>query len=166
MTTATETGIPDLAARPRSNAGPVMLATFDVPFDEAATAFAVRAAIEASRALIVANVVELPALPFSIQMGYDMLDYTPEMEASLMAPVELAQAHGLDVERLRVKSFRRVEALIEVTREREAQMLVLGPDRRRVSERLYRKAARAVRDRLECLVWITWELDEPNSSRA
>ena len=124
------------------------------------------AAIEASRALIVANVVELPALPFSIQMGYDMLDYTPEMEASLMAPVELAQAHGLDVERLRVKSFRRVEALIEVTREREAQMLVLGPDRRRVSERLYRKAARAVRERLECLVWITWELDEPNSSRA
>ena len=45
-------------------------------------------------------------------------------------------------------------------------MLVLGPDRRRVSERLYRKAARAVRERLECLVWITWELDEPNSSRS
>ena len=164
MTTATETGIPDLAARPRANAGPVMLATFDVPFDEAATAFAVRAAIEASRALIVANVVELPALPFSIQMGYDMLDYTPEMEASLMAPVQLAQAHGLDVERLRVKSFRQCRGAHRGdARNARLEMLVLGPDRRRVSERLYRKAARAVRERLECLVWITWELDEPNS---
>jgi len=160
MKTAVATRLPDVARHPRSNAGPVLLATFDVPFDKAAATFAVSAAVEASRTLIVANVVELPPLPYSIRMGWDMLDYTPEMEASLDAPVRLALDNGLNVERLRVKSFRRVEALVEVASEREVQMLVLGPDRRRVSGRLYRKAAKAVREQLECLVWITWELPE------
>ena len=158
MTGAVATRVADVAIRPSSGAGPVLLATFDVPFDKTATKFAVRAAVEASRTLIVANVVELPPLPYSIHMGWDMLDYTPEMEASLKAPVDLALAQGLSVERLRVKSFRRVEALVQVAREREVEMLVLGPDRRRVSERLYRKAAGAVRDRLDCLVWVSWEL--------
>jgi hypothetical protein len=37
-------------------------------------------------------------------------------------------------------------------------MLVLGPDRTKVSERLYRKAAKEVRERLDCLVWVTWEI--------
>jgi hypothetical protein len=91
-------------------------------------------------------------------MGYDMLDYTPELAASLLSPVVRAQALGVEVERIRVKSFRRIDALVEVAGERKVRMLVLGPDRNKVSARLYRKAAAAVRERLDCLVWITWEI--------
>lgn len=135
-----------------------MLATFDVPFDEAAASFAVDAAVDSGNVLIVANLVELPPLPLSVAMGYDMLDYSPEMAASLLAPVERACALGVEVQRIRVKSFRRVEALVQVARERKVRMLVLGPDRTKVSQRLYRKAAKEVREQLDCLVWVTWEI--------
>ena len=161
MTTSVETRTPRAGLRSTQGAGPVLLATFDVPFDKAATTFAVEAALEAGRLLIVANIVELAPLPMSVQMGSDIVDYTPEMEASLAAPVELAVSMGVSVERIRVKSFRRVEALIEVTRERGVRMLVLGPDRSQVSARLYNKAADAVRSRIDCLVWVTWDLGGP-----
>jgi hypothetical protein len=141
-----------------ADSGPVMLATFDVAFDEAAAAFAIDAALDSGQRLIVANIVELPPLPLSVMMGYDMLDYTPELAASLLRPVLAAQALGVAVERIRVKSFRRIDALVEVASERKVRMLVLGPDRRQVSARLYRKAAAAIRERLDCLVWITWEI--------
>jgi nucleotide-binding universal stress UspA family protein len=138
--------------------GSVLLATFDVPFDEAASSFAVAAAVDSGRTLIVANVVELPPLPLSVRLGSDLLEYTPELAASLLRPVEQASALGVKVERLRVKSFRRVEALLEVASERHVRLLVLGPDRTKVSRRLFNKAAAAVRERLDCLVWLSWDI--------
>jgi hypothetical protein len=157
MTEGIATRIPPFEAPVRHD-GNVLLATFDVPFDEAAAAFAVAAALDSGGMLIVANVVELPPLPLSIAIGADMLEYTPELASSLLRPVEMAAAQGVRVERLRVKSFRRVEALVEVASERGVRLLVLGPDRARVSRRLYEKAARAVRERLDCLVWSSWDL--------
>ena len=118
--------------------GNVLLATFDVPFDEAAAVFAVDAAVESGQTLIVANIVELEPLPLSIRMGCDSLEYTPQLAASLLAPVELALSLGLRVERLRVKTFRRVDALVELAKERRVNLLVLGPDRTEVRPRLYR----------------------------
>jgi len=149
---------PDVDLPTVADGGTVLLATFDVPFDEAAASFAVHAAVDSGRALIVANFVELPPLPLSVMMGHDMLDYTPELAASLLWPVQRAQALGVEVERIRVKSFRRTDALVEVARERNVRLLVLGPDREKVSPRLYRKAAAAARERLDCLVWISWEI--------
>lgn len=136
----------------------MLLATFDVPFDEAAASFAVNAAVDSGGRLIVANVVELPPLPLSVRMGYDQLDYSPELAASLLSPAERASVLGVEVERIRVKSFHRIEALVDVARERKVRMLVLGPDRDKVSQRLYRKAAKDVRERLDCLVWLSWEI--------
>jgi nucleotide-binding universal stress UspA family protein len=144
--------------RSGGSAGNVLLATFDVPFDAEAASFAVDSAVEAGRSLIVANVVKLEPLPLSIQMGYDSLDYAPELAASLVAPAQLAQSLGVHVERLRVKTPRRVDALVEIVLERQVGLLVLGPDRNAVRPRLYRKAAAAVRDRLSCLVWLSWDL--------
>lgn len=158
MTAQVATKAPKLDAPTMADSGPVLLATFDVPFDEVAVSFAIDAAVDSGRRLIVANIVELPPLPLSVMMGYDMLDYTPELAASLLSPVVRAQALGVEVERIRVKSFRRIDALVEVAGERKVRMLVLGPDRNKVSARLYRKAAAAVRERLDCLVWITWEI--------
>jgi nucleotide-binding universal stress UspA family protein len=138
--------------------GNVLLATFDVPFDTEAAVFAVDSAVEAGRSLIVVNVVALEPMPLSVRLGYDRLEYSDEMAESLVAPVKLAQSLGVPVERLRVKTPRRVDALIQIVKEREVGLLVLGPDRKAVRPRLYRKAATAVRDRLSCLVWVSWDL--------
>ena len=70
---------------------PVLLATFDVPLAPEAARLAVDAAVESGQPLIVANVVQLPPLPMSVILGYDQLDYTPEMDASLR---ELSRARS------------------------------------------------------------------------
>jgi len=158
MTQGVATRAPLLEPPSVQDDGSVLLATFDVPFDEGASSFAVAAAVDSSRTLIVANVVELPPLPLSVRLGSDLLEYTPELAASLLRPVEMATALGVKVERLRVKSFHRVDALIEVASERHVRLLVLGPDRTKVSRRLYHKAAMAVRERLDCLVWVSWDI--------
>lgn len=132
----------------------MLLATLGVPFDRAASVFAVDAAVEAGQPLIVANVVELPPLGMSVTMGYDQLDDTPEDAEALRAPAELAHSLGVVVERLRVKSPRPIEALVELVAERAPGVLVFGPDRARLRPRRYRKAARAVHERAGCLVWL------------
>jgi nucleotide-binding universal stress UspA family protein len=133
---------------------PVLLATLGVPFDPAASAFAVDAAVEAGEPLIVANVVELPPLGMSVAMGYDQLPDQPEEAEALRAPAELAHSLGAEVERLRVRSPRPVEALLQLVSERTPGLLVFGPDRSRIRRRTYRKAAHALRQRASCLVWL------------
>jgi nucleotide-binding universal stress UspA family protein len=132
---------------------PVLLATLGVPFDPEAARVAVDSAVESGQPLIVANVVELPFLPTSVILGYDQID-DPELSASVLAPAELAHSLGVRVERLRVKSPRPLEALLELVVERDPSFLVFGPDRTRLRRRRYRKAAKAVREQAPCLVWL------------
>jgi Universal stress protein family len=132
----------------------VLLATLGVPFDPTASAFAVDASVEAGSALIVANAVELPPLPMSVRLGYDQLEEEPETAESLSFPAALAQSLGVSVERVRVRSPRPVEALLELTAERRPGILVFGPDASKLRRRRYRRAARAVRERAPCLVWL------------
>ena len=133
---------------------PVLLATLGVPFELEASVFAVDAAIESGEPLIVANVVVLPPLGMSVAMGYDQLPYAPDEAEALRAPAELAHSLGTEVERLRVRSPRPVEALLQLVGERRPGLLVFGPDRTRLKRRTYRKAARALRRRATCLVWL------------
>ena len=133
---------------------PVLLATMGVPFDPEAATFAVDAAVEAGQALIVVNVVELPPLTMSVRMGYDQLPETDADADAFRAPAVLAQSLGVRVERIRVRSLRPVEALLELTAERAPSLLVFGPDLARIKRRIYRKAAKAIRDRASCLVWL------------
>lgn len=140
-------------SRQQTSGRPVLLATMEAPFDPDATAFAVDAAVEAGQPLIVANVVRLAPLPLSLMLGHDQIDSPADAE-SFRAPAELARSLGVVVERLRVKSPRPVEALLELVAEREPSVLVFGPDRSRVGRRFYRRAARAVRERAACLVWL------------
>lgn len=144
-----EASVRELAAASR----PVMLATLGVPFDPEASAFAVDAAVESGQTLIVVTLVELPPLPLSVILGYDQVDDPTEAEA-FRAPAELAHSLGVQVERLRVRSPRPVVALLELVAERRPGLLVFGPDRAKLSRRLYRKAVSAVRDEAPCLVWI------------
>ena len=98
----------------RAGGRPVMLATLDVPFDPDAVVFAVDSAVELGQRLIVANVVERAPLPLSAMLGYDDLPYPPQLAESLLAPAKLAQSLGVDVTRLRVKSFHPIPAMLEV----------------------------------------------------
>ena len=144
----------DASARAGVGGRPVLLATLGVPFDPAASAFAVDAAVEAGSPLVVVNAVELPFLATSVILGYDQLAEDPAIGESIREPVRLAASLGVQVEHLRVKSPRPVAALLEVVAERDPGLVVFGPDRSHLRRRRYAKAAKAVRERASCLVWL------------
>lgn len=134
---------------------PVVLATLGAPFDERAAAFAVDSAVESGSPLIVANVTSLEPLSLSVKLGYDALEeFTPEVSESVRRPVELAHSLGVSVERLRVRSPRPIEALLQLVAERRPGLLVFGPDRTRLKPKVYARALSAIRERASCLVWV------------
>jgi uncharacterized protein with von Willebrand factor type A (vWA) domain len=61
---------------------------------------------------------------------------------------------GLKTELLRVRTRHAVKALLEVLSERDAGLLVFGPDLDRVGRLRFRAAARRVRRDARCLVWV------------
>jgi hypothetical protein len=132
---------------------PVLLATLGVPFDLDGLAFALDAAVESGLPLVVANVVRLEPLPLSVMLGFDRLE-NPELTDALLEPARLARALGVEVERLRVRSPRPVAALVELARDLRPGIVVFGPDRERLSRRLYRKAAGKLCEQAACLVWL------------
>lgn len=136
-----------------SGSRPVMLVTFDVPFEDEATELAVDAAVESGQRLIVVNVAEITLGPVSLAMKYEYVG-SEEVEASLRGPAELAHSLAVEVERLRVCSPRPVEALLELVAERAPGLLVIGPDRERLNRRKYAKLTRRIRERAACLVWL------------
>ena len=138
----------------RAKGRPVLLATLDVPFDHDAVAFAVDSAAELGQPLIIANFVERAPLPLSAMLGYDDLPYSPEMAVALAAPATLARSLGVEVTRLRVKSFHPIPAMLEVLAEQGAGIFVFGPDRTRIRRLRYLRAARAIRARATTLVWL------------
>jgi hypothetical protein len=133
---------------------PVLLATIDAPFDEEAAAFAVESALECGQPLIVANVLQIPLGPLCVAMGYGTLDPTEEHSANLRAPAELAHSLGVALERLRVLSPHPIDALLELVTERKPGLLVFAPDRAALKPRAYRRAAKRVSARANCLVWL------------
>jgi nucleotide-binding universal stress UspA family protein len=116
--------------------------------------FAVDTAVELGQRLIIANFVERPPLPLSAMLGYDDLPYPPEMAKSLQEPARLAHELGVEVTRLRVKSFHPIQAMLEVITEQGAGLFVFGPDRRKIRRLLYRRAAKAIRSKVTVLVWL------------
>ncbi len=98
--------------------------------------------------------MERAPLPLSTMLGYDDLPYTPEMEDALAAPARLARSLGVEVTRLRVKSFHPIPAMLEVLAEQGAGIFVFGPDRTRIRRLRYLRAARAIRSKATTLVWL------------
>ena len=136
-----------------SGSRPVMLVTFDVPFEPEATALAVDAAVESGQRLIVVNLAEVPIGPISLAMKYEYVG-TQEVEDALRAPAELAHSLAVDVERLRLCSPRPIDALLELVAERAPGLLVVGPDRERLRRRTYAKWTKRISERAACLVWL------------
>jgi hypothetical protein len=145
----------DVSTGSGSAGRPVLLATMGVPLDEEASVFAVDTAVESGQRLLVVNVTTLEPLRMSITLGYDTLpELTPEVSASLRRSAELARSLGVHVERLRVRSPRPVQALLDLVADVRPGVLVFGPDRKALRGRRYRKALRAVREKVTCLVWV------------
>jgi hypothetical protein len=132
---------------------PVLLTTLGVPFDPDGLSFALDAAVESGRPLVIANVVRLEPLPMSVMLGFDRLE-PAELTDALLEPARLARSLGVEVERLRVRSPRPVSALVELVAEVQPGVVVFSPDRALLSQRLYRKAAGKLREQASCLVWL------------
>jgi universal stress protein family protein len=135
---------------------PVVLATMAVPFEDDAFAVALSAALETQAALIVIDAVELPLWPQSIATRHDDTELDAD-RASIRERVDQAAALGVHVEHLRVRSPRPIDAVLEVTGEREAALLVFGPDRTRLRPRAFAKMVRRIRKRAVCLLWVAGE---------
>jgi nucleotide-binding universal stress UspA family protein len=154
MLTQRRNGIGEDLSLLSASSRPVLLATMEVPFDDDAAAFAVDAAVECGQGLIVANVVEMPLAPMCVMLGYGALDPPDEDAARLRAPAELAHAFGVEVERLRVRSPHPLDALLDLVAELDPGLFVFGPDRSKLKPRTFRKAAKRIRERASCLVWL------------
>jgi len=126
---------------------PVILATFAVRIEPAAEWMAIESALEAGVELIVANLMRLQSPTSMILLEEDLEE--------VRRTAARAKGWGVSTELLMSMSGRRpAKALLRLARERDAGLVVFGPDRRRTGCRRYRRAARTVREGLDCLVWI------------
>ncbi len=136
-------------------ARPVVLATLSVRVDPRAEEMAIASAAESGARLILANMLWLPSHPTTLTLAREhaTLPHEEDLEA-VRATAARAAAAGVPTELLRISSRRPLAALIELLEERRAGLVVLGPDRRRTPRWWLWLAARRVRRRADCLVWI------------
>jgi hypothetical protein len=137
---------------------PVILATLSARVDPEAERVAIESALETRARLIIANMLWLQPYPTTLMLAreYATLPHEEDLEA-VRETAARAAARGIPTELLRISSRRPLAALVELIEERRAGLVVLGPDRRR-SPRWWRwAAARRIRGRVDCLVWIAPE---------
>jgi nucleotide-binding universal stress UspA family protein len=147
---------PDAAASGRSRPGPVVLATLAVPFDGDAARVAFQAALESDVKLIVIDSVERPLWIQSTVTGHADLEEDDDRD-QIRRMVRHAADLGLEVEHVRVRSPRPVDALLEVAGEHQAGLLVFGPDRSRFRPRRFARVVRRIRKRASCLLCVAGE---------
>jgi hypothetical protein len=138
-----------------SSARPVVLATLSVRVDPSAERMAIESALEARAELIVANLRFLRSYPTTLVLAreYMTLPHEEDLEA-VRETARRAARLGIRTQLLRISTPRPIAALLELVRERQAGLLVFGPDIRRTSKLGFRLAARRIRRRAPCLVWI------------
>jgi hypothetical protein len=139
----------------RGRARPVVLATLSVRIDPSAERMALESALEAGVPLIIANMIPLQAYPMTMILApeYATLPHEEDLDA-VRETAERSARLGIRTELLRVSTTRPVKALLELVRERDAGLLVFGPDLSRTWRWRFRVAARMVRRGAACLVWI------------
>lgn len=137
-------------------ARPVILATLSVRVDPTAERMAFESAQEAGVRLLIANLLKLPPWPTTVVLAGPraaVLPHEEDLEA-VRATANRAAELGIATELLRVYSRRPVAALLEIVSERDAGLIVLGPDLERVTRRRLQSVARRVRKKAACLVWV------------
>jgi hypothetical protein len=139
---------------------PVVLATLSVRFDPEAERVAVESALEARRALVVVNAMVAPPYPCTMRLLGPSAATLPDEEdlEPVRATAYRAGALGIRTQLLRVTSSRPVRAVLEITEERRACLLVFGPDRSRMRERKFNRAVAQIRANATCLIWTAGSL--------
>lgn len=134
---------------------PVVLATLSVRVDPRAERMAIESAAQTRAPLILANMLWLPPHPTTLTLAREhaTLPHEEDLEA-VRETAARAAAAGVRTELLRISSRRPLAALLELISERQAGLVVLGPDPGRTPRWWLWAAARRVRRRADCLVWI------------
>jgi hypothetical protein len=134
---------------------PVVLATLSVRVDPEAERMAIDSALDTRATLIIANMLWLPPHPTTLTLAREVavLPHEEDLDA-VRETAARAAARGIHVELLRISSRRPLAALLELIEERGAGLVVLGPDPRRTPRWWRALAARRIRSRAGCLVWI------------
>jgi nucleotide-binding universal stress UspA family protein len=144
-----------LPAEP-TRARPVVLATLAVGVHPSAERMAIDSAIEAGVPLLLVNLIPLPPYPRTIILVGAHATTLPHEEAldELRATAARAAELGVKTEFLRVHTRHAVNALLEIVHERDAGLLVFGPQLSRVGRLRFRHTAKRVRQEADCLVWV------------
>ncbi len=137
-----------------SGSRPVMLVTFDVPFEPEATELAVDAAVESGQRLIIVNVAEVPLGPISLAMKYE---YVGTAGGRGRAP-RAGRARGLARRRGRAAAplqpaarSRRCSSSSPSARRGSSSS---APTASGSSGARYAKLTKRIRERAACLVWL------------
>jgi nucleotide-binding universal stress UspA family protein len=134
----------------------VVLATLAVRVDPSAERMAIDSALEAGVPLVLVNLIPLPFYVTTLVLLGPEGTTLPHEEdlGAVRATAARAAELGVRTELLRVRTRHPVQALLEVLRERDAGLLVFGPDLKLTGRLRFRLAARRVRREADCLVWI------------
>jgi nucleotide-binding universal stress UspA family protein len=144
-----------LSAEP-TRARPVVLATLAVRVHPSAERMAIDSALEAGVPLLVVNLIPLPLYVRTLVLvGPEGTTFPHEEDLeALRSTAQRAADLGVRTELLRVRTRHTVNALLQVTAERDAGLIVLGPDLSLVGRLRFRLVARRVRREAPCLVWV------------
>jgi nucleotide-binding universal stress UspA family protein len=139
-----------------TKARPVVLATMSVRVDPSAERMAIDSALEAGVPLVLVNLIPLPFYVTTLVLHGPEATTLPHEEDldAVRATAARAAKLGVKTELLRVRTRHAVRALLEVVSERDAGLLVFGPDLTLTGRLSFRWAARRVRREAPCLVWI------------
>jgi nucleotide-binding universal stress UspA family protein len=144
-----------LSAAP-THARPVVLATLSVRVDPSAERMAIDSALEAGVPLVLVNILRFRLYPTTLMLvgpeGMN-LPHEEDLEA-VRATAARAAELGVKTELLRVTTRRPVQALLQIVAERDAGLLVFGPDLKLTSRLRFRLLARRLRRDASCLIWI------------
>jgi hypothetical protein len=135
---------------------PVVLGTLSVRVDPSAERMAIDSAIEAGVPLVIANILRLRPMPTTLALvGPEGLNLPHEEDLdAVRATARRAAELGVKTELLRVTTRKPVKALLEIVREKDAGLLVFGPDLRLTNRLRFRAAARRLRRDAGCLIWV------------
>ena len=143
------------AAAP-TRARPVVLGTLSVRVEPSAERMAIESALEAGVPLVIVNLLRLRPYPTTFGLlGHEgmTLPHEEDLDA-VRATAQRAAELGVRTELLRVTTRRPAVALLEIARERDAGLLVFGPNLKLTGRLRFRMIARRLRREADCLIWV------------
>ncbi|HLH64193.1 MAG TPA: hypothetical protein VKV27_00680 [Solirubrobacteraceae bacterium] len=134
---------------------PVLLVTLSARIAPEAERVAIESALETGARLVIANMLWLQPFPTTLVLAREVATLPHEEDLDeVRATARRAAQAGIPTELLRISSRRPLQALVELVCERRPGLVVLGPDPGRTPRWWRALAARRIRTRTDCLIWI------------